>query len=195
MLQKEHILNQQDTSIWYSPDVDSQIKIPAFKDVRFVQDICERNDISFTISQQGSGICALAMYMLFKGALIRTNDNVLGAVKQAAHYVADSNGDLVESVNFTAYFGMKNISIRLRTITDDSISANNESFYILHLQERGKIGHYVLMNGYDKMASSELDRVLVADPNGGAQRTLRQAMGVNGFTQSMSTIHSKRELP
>lgn len=180
-LSSSHLINQGDTAIKYPGTTTS-----AFTDTSFYAN-CGKTGASGTIKLYGCAICAMAMFSLYKGGLTNSNDNtywsVVHATIGATNNAADFKG---ASADYTATIGGNDISVNIATTTDISTEVGNGNICVVRL-EQGSNSHYVLVDGWDSSAT-DFERYLVADPDGGTLKTLKDTMVKRGFPVSASSI-------
>ena len=160
----DYAINQGDTSIKYPGTSTS-----AFTDYDFYAN-CGKYNASGTIKQYGCAICALATFILHKGNLSATNDNIYYAVEQATIKGTNNAADFTHS-SFTANIGNKSIYVTISE-THDLAAAVSDGKICLARIENGSDSHYFLIDGMDMSASENFDKYLTCDPNGGIQATL-----------------------
>lgn len=187
-----HLISQGDTSITF-PSAETaiypQASGSAFTNGSFYNTVCGKSGAVGTIKQNGCAICSLAMFVLNKGALDRTNNNIYYAVKEVTVKGTNNSADITYQ-NFNARVSGKYICVDITSTSNFESAIKNGMICLLRLKE-GSNSHYVLADGYDYSKSNLLDACLVADPDGGVYRTLRQVMSRRGFTQSTAVIAGK----
>ena len=171
----------------------------AFYDAKFIANVCGKtNAKGATISDHGCAVCAVAMFILYKGGLTNTNDNVYNAVKSATIGSTNNSFQYVRN-SFTAAVGGKNIAI---TQVDNSIIpadknltslayavANNQCVVVCIRTSSGM--HFVLADALIDTSANYLDRISVVDPaSGGVRRTLRSAIERTLSSASASDVLS-----
>lgn len=177
-----NVINQGDTGIVYPGTSKS-----AFTDTAFYGK-CGKPTATGTIMKNGCAICALATYVLYKGNLSNTNDNVYNAVKQTTENATNNSAD-VQYGNFSVKIGAKTISVSMQETNDVAAAANDGKICFIRLEGNGN-SHYVLLDGMDSSAE-EFNRYLVADPNGGSSRTLQKAFELSKIPAKASNITKK----
>jgi hypothetical protein len=186
-LSSSHLINQGDTAIKYPGTSTS-----AFTDTNFYQN-CGKTAATGTIKQYGCAICDLAMFILYKGGLSNSNDNVYNAVVQATKKGTDNYADFTHQ-SFTATMGSQSIGVNIATTADVSTEAENGNICMVRLyQSSTGNSHYVIVDGWNASASG-FDRYLVCDPDGGTQKTLRDTMVKRGFPVDASILTEKYKL-
>ncbi|WP_232697211.1 hypothetical protein [Brevibacillus daliensis] len=93
---------------------------------------------------------------------------------------------------FTAKMGNQNIAVKIDKIADVSGEVQNGNICMVRLKE-GSNSHYVIVDGWNSSVSG-FDRYLVADQDGGTQKTLADTMKKRGFTVDASVITEKYKL-
>lgn len=177
-----YVINQGDTSIVY-PGTSTK----AFTDVNFYKK-CGKTSAEGTIDDYGCAICALATYVLYKGGLSATNNNIYYAVEQTTINATDPAADVIYK-DFSVKIGSKTINVTLDATSDMAAAANSGKICFVRLKEGSK-SHYILLDGMDSAATG-FDRYLVADPDGGKLKTLQDVFERRGITASASNIVAK----
>ncbi|MBU5445608.1 MULTISPECIES: hypothetical protein [Paenibacillaceae] len=184
-LSSTHLINQGDTSIKY-PGTETS----AFTDKNFYKN-CGKTGASGDIKTFGCAICSLAMFILYKGGLTNNNDNTYNAVVEATKKGTNNDADFTAK-GFTAKMENKDIEVAIDKIADISAEVQNGNICMVKLEE-GKNMHFVIVDGWNSSASG-FDRYLVADPDGGTQKTLADTMKKRGFTVDAKVITGKYKL-
>ena len=160
----------------------------AFDDVRFIANVCGKTGANgATISDDGCAVCAVAMFILYKGGLGNTNDNVYNAVKSATIGTTTNSFQYFRN-SFTATVGGKNIAIKQETTSlipsnkdlsalKNAIAANKCVVVCVRTSLTSNDVHFVLADALVGTSSDDLNRISVVDPaNGGVRRSLRLAI-------------------
>ncbi|MBP2114887.1 hypothetical protein [Paenibacillus silagei] len=185
-LSSTHLINQGDTSIYYPGTSTS-----AFTDSNFYKK-CGKTAAGGDIKQYGCAICALGMFILYKGGLSNTTkSNVYYAVVEATTKGTNNAADFTAS-GFTAKIGSQSIGVTITPIADVSVEAEKGSICMMRLKQ-GSNSHYVIVDGHNSSASN-FDKYLVCDPDGGVQKTLTATMQKRGFSVSASVITERYKL-
>ncbi|MEF3305643.1 hypothetical protein [Paenibacillus sp. GYB003] len=183
-LSSTHLINQADSTIKYPNSTTS-----AFTDTNFYAN-CGKTAASGTIKQYGCAICAMAMFSLYKGGLTNSNDNTYWAVVEATVGATNNAADFLgATANYTATIDDNDISVNIETTADVSTEAENGNICMVRLKQ-GTNSHYVFVDGWNAPASG-FDRYLVADPDGGTLKTLKDTMTKRGFSVDASVITEK----
>lgn len=147
-------------------------------------------------------VCSVAMFILHKGSIQRSNNAVFYAVKAATEQATNGDALLLSSANVTTTISSASISVHFERTTGSTASTDdivasikaelrNGRMCLLCLNQSNHM-HFVLADGYNNTYENFLDWCLVADSAGGIHRTLREAMIKGGFTQSNSIVVSAR---
>ena len=160
----------------------------AFYDAKFIANVCGKTSANgATISDYGCAVCAVEMFILYKGGLTNTNDNVYNAVKSATIGTTD-NEFRYNKNSFTATVGGKNIAItqvnnniipsnKDLTALKNALAANKCAVVCLRTSLTNNDTHFVLADALIGTSSDDLNRISVVDPaSGGVRRTLRLAI-------------------
>jgi hypothetical protein len=163
---------------------------PAFTDRNFYS-ACGKTGASGTIRANGCAICALATFALYKGGLKFDNGNVFSAVKEAAKKATNASADFTYA-SFSADINSVKVDITLTAVNDMAEVVQSGGICIVRMKQ-GVKSHFLLVDGFDKNASG-LEAYLVADPNGGALRNMKQAMGLMGIPDKAEFLVKKFKL-
>ena len=161
------IINQADDNITY-PGTSTSV----FYDDNFYAD-CGKTGAYGNIKDNGCAICALATFVLHKGDLSASNNNVYNAVKQVTIEATNNAADVTYN-SFSVKVGSKTVRVNMRSTSDIAAAVNDGDICFIRIEEGGK-SHYVLVDGMDYSASG-FDRYLIADPDGGEPRTLQDSL-------------------
>ena len=185
------LINQGDTTILYPSGERPGTENRAFIDNLFYGSVCGKTSASGNIKQYGCAICSLAMFLLYKGNISNTNNNVYYAVKEATKQGTNSFADLLGG-NFSVSYYNGSCCVRVSVGPTDApdYELNRGNCCIFRINGNPN-HHFVLVYGIDT-SKSGTDRYLVADPDGGRLINLSEAMRKRGVSASMSNIGNMR---
>ena len=156
----------------------------AFHSRAFLTEVCGKTQSTGTISTSGCAVCAVGMFILYKGGMTNNDNNIYYAVKEATIKSTNEKFDYQRN-SFTAYIGFLEVSVtqnntNIIPTSKDLTAVKNalleDKCVVLCLKTKTGT-HFVLADELTANSGDDyLDRIKVADPADGTRKTLRQAI-------------------